>query len=75
MEREKYEYERMSLLIEGARQSGFTIDYLEALSRGLSLQAIRKLIANASSLPSIMKSSDSPYVRRRASAPTMDRRE
>ena len=66
--------ERLDVLVEGAEQSGFTIDYLEWLGRGLSLQALRKLIGNASSLPAYMKSSDNPNAFRIASAPLSDRR-
>lgn len=58
--------DRVTVLREGAKATGFTIDYLDALSRGLSIQALRKLIGNASEMPSYMKSSDNPYVRRSA---------
>lgn len=63
---------RLDALLEGARNSGFTVDYLEFLSRGLSLSATRKLMGNASAMPSYMKSSDNPYVRRNASAPSTE---
>lgn len=65
---------RLDLLIEGARLSGFTIDALDYLSRGLSDSALRIFIGNASRLPSYMKSSDSPYLFRSASAPSNDTR-
>lgn len=66
--------ERLDALIAGARETGFTIDYLDQLTVGLSLQAARKVIGNASSMPSNMKSSDNPYVRRSARAPSSDSR-
>lgn len=66
--------DRIDVLREGAAATGLTIDYLEALTSGLSLQATRKVIGNASSMPSYMKSSDNPYVCRNASAPSMDTR-
>jgi len=65
---------RLDALQEGARVSGFTIDFLDHLTAGLSLQAARKVIGNASSMPSNMKSSDNPYVRRSARAPSSDSR-
>lgn len=66
--------EKIEILIAAARETGFTIDYLEALTVGLSLQACRRVMGNASSMPSYMKSSDNPYVRRRHSAPSSDMR-
>lgn len=65
---------RLDLIRVCARESGFTIDYLEALTRGLSIQALRIVMGNASAMPSYMKSSDNPYVLRRQSAPSMDTR-
>lgn len=64
---------RTAILRNGARSSGFTMDYLDWLSDGLSLQALERFIGNASSMPSNMKSSDNRYVRRRALAPDIDR--
>lgn len=66
--------DRLDELREGARASGLTIDFLEALTQGLSRQALRKVIGNASSLPSYMKSSDSPYLFRSARAPSSESR-
>lgn len=63
---------RIAMLIEQASATGLTIDYLEALTRGLSRSAALKVIGNASSMPSYMKSSDNPYVTRSAIAPSMD---
>lgn len=65
---------RIDVLREGADASGYTIDFLDYLTEGLSLQAARKVIGNASSMPSNMKSSDNPYVRRRARAPSSESR-
>ena len=62
--------DRLTLLIQGAKSTGLTIDYLEALTAGLSLQALRKVIGNASSMPSYMKSSDNPYIFRSSKAPS-----
>lgn len=66
--------DRIDLLKEGARKSGFTIDFLEALTQGLSRQAALRVMGNASSMPSYMKSSDNPYVCRNAIAPSTDMR-
>lgn len=68
------EDERIDALRYGARKSGFTIDFLDALTQGLSRQALLKVIGNASSLPSIMKSRESPYIFRSARAPSSDSR-
>ncbi len=62
------EGERINLLRDAARESGLTIDFLDHLSRGLSSSAFRRFIGNASASPSYMKSSDSPYVFRKARA-------
>ena len=64
--------ERLDALIDGAAQSGLTIDALEALTSGLSLQALRKVIGNASSMPAYRKSSDNPYLSRISNAPFKD---
>ena len=64
--------QRLEQLITAANETGFTMDYLELLTAGLSSQAARKVIDNASSMPSYMKSSDNPYVFRSASAPSID---
>lgn len=63
---------RSEMLRLGAVDSGLTIDYLEWLTRGLSRQAARKVIGNASSMPSYMKSSDNPYVSRKERAPSIE---
>ena len=62
------------MLIEEARNTGFTIDYLDALTQDLDNQAARKVIGNASGMPSYMKSSDNPYVFRNARAPSSESR-
>lgn len=64
--------ERLDALIEGARETGLTIDFLHDVSVGLSIQALRRFIGNASAMPANRKSNDSPYVFRRASAPSSD---
>lgn len=61
---------RLDELISCANETGLTIDFLEHLTHGLSRQAFLKVMGNASSMPSYMKSSDSPNVLRRASAPS-----
>lgn len=66
--------DRIEFLRQAAQKTGFTIDYLEVMTRGLSRQAALRVIGNASSMPSYMKSSDNPYVRRKARAPSRDRR-
>lgn len=65
---------RIDRLLEAARDTGFTMDYLERLTDGLSIQAERKVISNVSEMPSYMKSSGNPYVRRSASAPSSESR-
>lgn len=66
--------ERTDMLIEGAKASGFTIDFLEMITQDLDNQALRKVIGNASAMPSYMKSSDKPYVLRKANAPSSESR-
>ena len=63
---------RTSLILQGAEETGMTIDCLAYLLDGLSLQACRKVIGNVSSMPKNMKSSDNPYVWRSARAPSND---
>lgn len=65
---------RIDRLRFAANETGFTLDYLEALTSGLSIQAERKVIGNVSMMPSYMKSSDNPYVCRSAIAPSIDTR-
>jgi hypothetical protein len=67
-------FDRIDGLRDAARLSGLTIDFLQLLTEGLSRQAFRRVIGNASSMPSNMKSSDSPNVFRKASAPFNDSR-
>jgi hypothetical protein len=59
-------------LIAAARASGLTIDLLQALTHDLDCQAFLKVMGNASSLPSYMKSSGSLYFCRSAKAPSSD---
>ena len=66
--------DRIERLIEAANKTGFTIDYLEAITADLSIHAERKVIGNASAMPSYMKSKDNPYVFRSAKAPSRERR-
>lgn len=66
--------DRLDHLIEAANKSGLTIDFLEVITHGLSRQAFLKVIGNASSLPSYMKSIDSPYFFRSAKAPSRESR-
>ena len=66
--------DRIEQLQLGAAETGFTIDFLEQITQGLSRQALRKVIGNASSMPSYMKSSDSPYLLRKSSAAFKDKR-
>ena len=65
---------RLGLLMAGADATSLTIDFLHDLTEGLSLQALRIVIDNASSMPSYRKSKDSPYVFRSARAPSIDSR-
>lgn len=66
--------ERLDALISAAAASGFTIDFLEALTQGLDLSALAIVLGNASKLPQYMKSSDNPYVSRSTSAPFKEMR-
>lgn len=65
---------KIDRLKEAAQKSGLTMDFLEVLTQGLSRQAFRKVMDNASSIPSYMKSSDKPYVLRICRAAFKDRR-
>jgi hypothetical protein len=65
------EHDRISRLIVAARETGFTIDFLDQLTIGLSRRAFLKVMDNASSTPSYMKSNDNPYVFRKDLAPSM----
>lgn len=71
-EEQMRESERIDCLVDGADASGLTIDFLVALTQGLSRHALRKVIGNASSMPAYMKSSDNPYVSRKARAPSKE---
>lgn len=62
------EDDRIEALRTAANASGLTIDALDHLAMGFSKRAFRKFIGNASAIPSYMKSSDSPYVARKARA-------
>lgn len=64
--------DRIDALVVAARESGLTIDLLECLTQGLSRQAFLKVMGNASSMPSYMKSKGSPYLLRKASAPSSE---
>lgn len=64
--------DKIDLLRKTADQSGLTIDFLALLSAGLSRQAFLRVMGNASSLPSYMKSSDNPHLSRKAKAPSSD---
>lgn len=63
---------RLDILRRGAHSSGFTIDFLDTLTSGLSRHALRKVIDNVSSMPSTVKSSDSPHLFRKARAPASE---
>ncbi len=60
---------RVDKLIAAADASGFTVDYLEWLSRGLEAKAEAILFGNISTLPQNMKSSGNPYISRSLKAP------
>lgn len=63
---------RIDDLIAAASASGLTLDLLHQLTQGLSRQAFRKVMGNASSMPSYMKSKDRPYLLRKANAPSSE---
>ena len=65
-------YDRVDDMLAAAHASGLTVDLLEQLTQGLSRQAFRKVMGNASSMPSYMKSSDKPYLVRIVSAPSSE---
>lgn len=62
--------DRIDDLKQAARMSGLTIDLLQHLTQGLSRQAFLSVMGNASSMPSYMKSNESPYLVRKAKAPS-----
>lgn len=66
--------DRLSELKKAAGKSGLTIDALQILTQGLSCQAFRKVMGNASSIPSYRKSNGSPYFLLRAKAPSSESR-
>lgn len=66
--------DRLEALKKAAANSGLTIDLLHELTQDLSCQAFLSVMGRASSMPSYMKSIDSPYLLRRASAPSSDSR-
>ena len=68
------EDERIEALKKAADESGLSIDLLHHLTQDLSRQAFLSVIGRASSMPSYMKSIDSPYLLRRAKAPSSDSR-
>ena len=51
----------LTQLIDAADHSGFTVDALEFLSRGLDETACAILFGNVLKLPKYMKSKDIPY--------------
>lgn len=64
--RQTFQRDEIDELISGAKASGFTIDYLEALTRGLSGSARNKVINNLTDMPVEMKTTENPFVRRDA---------
>lgn len=65
---------RLDALIQTAKATNFTIDFLEAITQGLSCQAFLRVIGNVSALPTYMKSSERPYLLRNFNAPSTDTR-
>ena len=63
---------RVDDMKKAAKSSGLTLDILQVLSHGLSRQAFLRVMGNASSMPSYMKSSDNPYFVLRANAPSRE---
>lgn len=57
---------RFDMLIKLSGYTGLTIDYWEFVCRGLGESDLAILCGNASKLPKMMKSIDSPYVSRSA---------
>lgn len=66
---------RFDLLIELSRKTGLTIDYLEFITKTLSQSNLVILCGNASRLPNIMKSIESPWVSRKAMQASSDGRD
>ena len=52
--------QRFALLVECCQVSGFSLDELEVLTRGLDAHAIRKVCGNVSALPRKRKSNEVP---------------
>lgn len=63
---------RIQEMAKAAHESGLTIDLLHHLTQDLSRQAFLSVMGRASSMPSYMKSIDSPYLLRRDRAPSRD---
>ena len=51
---------RLQLMIDACQASGFSLDLLELLTRGLDSQAVRIACGNVSALPKKRKSNDVP---------------
>lgn len=64
---------KLNLIVTTA-QSGFSVDALEFLSRGLDDTALAILLGNVSKLPVYMKSIDIPYRVRSRIAPSIETR-
>ena len=64
--------ENLSILIEVAQTTGFSVDLLEFITRGLDDRAVAILLGNVSSLPTYMKSNDIPNRARIFNAPSID---
>ena len=66
--------QKLSLILEAADQSGFTVDFLLELSKGLNANAVAILLGNVSKLPKYMKSNEIPYLSLSRIAPSSDTR-
>ncbi len=51
---------RLSMMIDACQASGFSLDLLELISRGLDSHAVRILCGNVSALPKNRKSKEVP---------------
>lgn len=65
---------RLDLLLHASYVSGFSLDLLELLSRGMDENSVRIFSGNVLNLPRNIKSSDTSYFSRILKAPLSDSR-
>lgn len=63
---------RLDAILKVSCETGYSVDVLEFVSRGLDETALAILLGNVSMLPKYMKSSEMPYLSRSRMAPSID---